>query len=327
MMDEARRLNNAEGLPASLQKAAKKLPSTALDLSTIPVMPVKKKGVIGGVDLSGSVEERENTVARILEAVPDTKKMYVTEEFINKVLNGSEDEQIAKAIVANFETYTSVLKKGNNTLEEYRLANKYVTLMMCGYDEHERYELTFPERHLDMLQKGFDKSQRCSRIWAYERGALVSNLIDQVNLPVALMHRSTFHKNIATLDAIANPPDSVTYKDIHPRERVAAASKLLDVLAPKEDPLSKAFESATDTGKSIIDILKENLALRVGQMHAEMENGTKTAAQTAAEPIIPKDVKNATDADSEDLVYDSRTNSYVSVEEAKRLGDQLQVGN
>ena len=135
---------------------------------------------------------------------------------------------VAEEFERNFVSYSKVLLEGKFKTTDYMNAIAYVTYKLLGNSNQDAYKLAFPDRHRDMVAKGYDAKKISSFVSNYHKGQLVSAILQQTIVPAFVLHQSKFHDAINTQHSIAMD-DTALNKD-----RVAAADSLIKALTPPQ---------------------------------------------------------------------------------------------
>lgn len=168
------------------------------------------------------------TQQEIISALPSHLKTAVTPQFVDKLNNIAADPMVAEEFERNFVSYSKVLLEGKFKTTDYMNAIAYVTYKLLGNSNQDAYKLAFPDRHRDMVAKGYDAKKISSFVSNYHKGQLVSAILQQTIVPAFVLHQSKFHDAINTQHAIAMD-DTALNKD-----RVAAADSLIKALTPPQ---------------------------------------------------------------------------------------------
>lgn len=165
----------------------------------------------------------------VQKAVPANLKNGITQQLVDNINNISNDPLTAQTIRENFISYTSVLKDGKFSTEQYMNAVAFVSYKLMGHTNQEAYFKTFPQRYQDMVSAGKTQKEISSFVSIYAKGKLVNLIMEQSLVPTWVLNADIFQKAINTQAEIMNDVG------VNPRDRVAAANSILTHLAkPKE---------------------------------------------------------------------------------------------
>jgi len=136
------------------------------------------------------------TIEEVRQALPVHLKSAATDNLVDALNTIPLDPEAAEAIRDNFISYTSVLREPRFKIEEYMNAIAYVTFKMMGYNNQESYARTFPDRYQNLIAKGTSGKDISSYVSAYNKGKLVTAVLEQAMIPVWLLNADNLQKAI-----------------------------------------------------------------------------------------------------------------------------------
>lgn len=168
------------------------------------------------------------TLDQVKSALPPGNRNNVTQDMVNQLNALSKDPEEARYIRENFMSFSQVRMEGKFRLGDYVQAVMYVSYKVMGKTNHDAYKLTFPDRYAAMVAAGKPQKDIASMITAYNKGALVTKVMERAIIPTWILNQDMFQAALQTQFEIMTDPD------INPRDRKAAANSLLTHLKKPE---------------------------------------------------------------------------------------------
>lgn len=213
----------------------------------------------------------------VQKALPANLKYSATQAIADALNNISNDPIVADNIRNNFVNYTSVLKDGKFTTEQYMNAVTYVSYKLMNYTNQEAYMRTFPTRYQDLLAAGRTKQEISSYVSAYHKGKLVNLILEQSLVPMWVLNQNYFQEAILTqVDIMRNSSSDKVRSD--------AANSLLTHLQKPKDAAPVVNIDIKDTG---MEALKQQLTLLAKAQREAIEDGT-SAREIAGTPLLKR---------------------------------------
>lgn len=213
----------------------------------------------------------------VQKALPANLKYSATQAIADALNNISNDPIVADNIRNNFVNYTSVLKDGKFTTEQYMNAVTYVSYKLMNYTNQEAYMRTFPTRYQDLLAAGRTKQEISSYVSAYHKGKLVNLILEQSLVPMWVLNQNYFQEAILTqVDIMRNSSSDKVRSD--------AANSLLTHLQKPKDAAPVVNIDIKDTG---MEALKQQLTLLAKAQREAIEDGT-SAREIAGTPLMKR---------------------------------------
>lgn len=217
------------------------------------------------------------TQAQVAAALPANLKGAATQSFVDKINNITTDPIFAETVRENFIHYTAVLKDGRFKTEDYLNAVLYVSFKLMNMSNNEAYMRTFPQRHADLVADGRSSSEISAYVSAYNKGKLVTMILEQSMVPTYVLNAHLHQKAVNTCAEIMEDPD------VSAKVRVEAANALLTHL--KRPEAIKNTLDITVNDVSGMTEMKEALRKLSAQQLELIENGV-TTRDIAAMPLI-----------------------------------------
>ena len=168
------------------------------------------------------------TLEQVKSSLPPGNRNNVTQDMVNQLNALSKDPEEAGYIRENFISFSQVLMEGKFRLGDYVQAVMYVSYKVMGKNNIDAYRLTFPDRHSAMVAAGKPQKDIASMVTAYNKGVLVSKVMERAIIPSWILNQDMFQAAIQTQYEIMTDPD------INARDRTAAANSLLTHLKKPE---------------------------------------------------------------------------------------------
>ena len=218
------------------------------------------------------------TLDQVKSALPPGNRNNVTQDMVNQLNALSKDPEEARYIRENFISFSQVLMEGKFRLGDYVQAVMYVSHKVMGKTNHDAYKLTFPDRYAAMVNSGKPQKDIASMITAYNKGALVTKVMERAIIPTWILNQDMFQAALQTQFEIMTDPD------INPRDRTAAANSLLTHLKKPEVHKSELkIDIAVNDGMAAMEKSLRELSQR--QLNMIEHDPNVTAGDIAAMPM------------------------------------------
>lgn len=190
--------------------------------------------------------------------LPARKKVKVSDDVLDMLRKGIDDENMWQVIEDNYLTYQSVFSSGRFSSEEYINAVKYVSVKLMGAKNVDAYRAVFPER-FERIVKQAEKSN-CKNpnnyidgfVSSYNKSLLVTRILEQSLIPSYVLNAPLHQKAINTLAEMVIDPK------VKGMARVKACEVLLNYTKPPETIRHQL--DLTDSGIDTVANLKDALA-------------------------------------------------------------------
>jgi hypothetical protein len=222
-------------------------------------------------------EEGALTAEQIKAVIPHKSKSMVTPDFVHTLNNLVDDPQARESFRENFLGFSDVLKDSNIGMKAYIQAVKYVSFKMMGMSNQEAWSKTFPERLARMQREGKSDVNIRASVCAYNRGKVVTQLLEQSLVPTHILNADVFQEAINTQARLMMTAKSE-------KVRSDAANSLMSHLKPPE-----AQKVKVDVGiqeDSSVIAMREALTDLVAAKRKSIEAGQMTAGEVAGSRII-----------------------------------------
>lgn len=224
------------------------------------------------------------TVAEVKEAVPKSLQVAITQQFVDKLNNVSNDPVYAEHIRNNFITYSYVLKEGKYKTESYLNAIVYVSYKLAGLSNRDAYIKTFPQRYAAVKAGLTTSTDLDAYVSAFHHGKLVTAILEQVLVPSWILNQDAYQKAINKQVELMNTAKSEKI------QCMAADSILTHLAKPQEKQGNVINIDARDSGG--IGELRDAL-VSLAQTQRDMIKGGMSPKKIAEQDII--DVKSEDD--------------------------------
>ncbi len=161
------------------------------------------------------------TLASVQESLPANHRQNITQDMVNQLNALSSDPEEARYIRENFVTFSQVLQEGRYKVGDYVRAVMYVSHKVMGKSNLDSYKATFPDRYQNMVNIGKATKDIASIVTAYNKGALVTKIMERAIVPTWILNQDHFQS------AINVQVQLMTDEDVSPKVRSDAANSLL----------------------------------------------------------------------------------------------------
>ena len=213
----------------------------------------------------------------LAEVMPKHMKTRVDDTVIATIEAMWDDEGMADSIRENMISYTSVLSDGKFKMEAYLTAVKYCTYKLIGDTNHTAFARTFPLKIATWLSEARPQKEIARYTTAYNQSKLVTLIMAQARMPVAILNADVYQETINAMAKIALD------KDVSPRDRVAAGNTLLTNLKPDVAKIELDVSIKTD---SIIQGLRDVTMAYAAKQLTSLKDGVYNASEIAHQPLI-----------------------------------------
>lgn len=138
------------------------------------------------------------TIEQVKSALPIGNRNNVSQDMVNQLNALSKDPEEARYIRENFVSFSQVLMEGKFRLGDYVQAVMFVSYKVMGKTNHDAYRLTFPDRHAAMVAAGKPQKDIASMITAYNKGLLVTKIMERAIIPTWILNQDMFQAALQT---------------------------------------------------------------------------------------------------------------------------------
>lgn len=218
------------------------------------------------------------TLEQVKSALPPGNRNNVTQDMVNQLNALSKDPEEARYIRENFVSFSNVLMEGRFRLGDYVQAVMFVSYKVMGKTNLDAYKLTFPDRHAAMVAAGKPQKDIASIVTAYNKGTLVTKIMERAIIPTWILNQDMFQA------AIQTQYELMTDTQVSDKVRCEAANSLLTHLKKPEVHKSELkIDIAVNDGMAA---LEKNLRELSRQQLNLIENDPNvTAGDIAAMPM------------------------------------------
>jgi hypothetical protein len=138
------------------------------------------------------------TLGQVQETLPANHRNNMTQDMVDQLNNLSVDPEEARYMRDNFVSYSQVLQEGRFKIGDYVKAVMYCSHKIMGKTNMASYIATFPERHNQMVQAGKAPNQISSIVTGYNKGALVTKIMERAIIPSWILNQDMFQSALNT---------------------------------------------------------------------------------------------------------------------------------
>lgn len=218
------------------------------------------------------------SLEQVKSALPPGNRNNVTQDMVNQLNALSKDPEEARYIRENFVSFSQVLMEGRFRLGDYVQAVMYVSYKVMGKTNNDAYKLTFPDRYQSMVASGKPQKDIASMITAYNKGVLVTKIMERAIIPTWILNQDMFQA------AIQTQYELMTDVQVSDKVRCEAANSLLTHLKKPEVHKSELkIDIAVNDGMAA---LEENLRrMSQAQLNLIEHDPNISAGDIAAMPM------------------------------------------
>jgi hypothetical protein len=218
------------------------------------------------------------TLEQVKGALPPGNRNNVTQDMVNQLNALSRDPEEARYIRENFISFSQVLMEGKFRLGDYVQAVMYVSYKVMGKTNQDAYKLTFPDRYAAMVAAGKPQKDIASIITAYNKGVLVTKIMERAIIPTWILNQDMFQA------ALQTQYELMTDNQVSDKVRCEAANSLLTHLKKPDVHKSELkIDIAMNDGMAA---LEENLRkISQKQLNLIEHDPSVSAGDIAAMPM------------------------------------------
>jgi hypothetical protein len=202
------------------------------------------------------------TLGAVRETLPAQHRQNITQDMVDQLNSLSKDPEESRYIRDNFVTFSQVLQEGRYKVGDYVRAVMYVSHKVMGKTNLDAYKTTFPDRHANMINAGKPAKDIASIVTAYNKGMLVTKIMERAMVPTWILNQDVFQEAINTQYGL------MMDTDVSPKVRSDAANSLLTHL--KKPEIANKAEIKIDIGlndgmaaleRSLVEMSRKQLQL------------------------------------------------------------------
>ena len=217
-------------------------------------------------------QEQQMSVEQFKQALPAKMKKSVSPQVVKAVIDMISDPNLHETFRENLIGYTNVINDGKHKLESYVNAVKYCTYKVMGKTNIDAYILTFPDRYNDFLARNVPAKDIASYVTAYNKGKLVSAIMEQSLIPSWILNQDLYQK---ALNVQAELMVSASSEKV----RTDAANSILTHLKMPEK--AKVELDVTSEASDAIKALRDSTMALVEMQQQQIREGKMTALGVA----------------------------------------------
>lgn len=161
------------------------------------------------------------TLDEVRNSLPANFRNNITEYMVDQLNSLSADPEEARYMRENFVSFSQVLMEGRYKVGDYVRAVMYVSHKVMGKSNMASYIATFPDRYQSMVNRNKEAKDISSIVTAYNKGALVTKVMERAIVPSWILNQGMFQK------ALQTQHDLMTSDDVSDKVRCEAANSLL----------------------------------------------------------------------------------------------------
>ena len=221
------------------------------------------------------------TVDEVRKALPPHLKSAATQSLVDSLNTIPVDPEAARSIRENFISFSNVLKDSRFKLEDYLNAVAYVSFRMMGHNNQESYARALPDRYQRLVAKGTSSKDIAAYVTAFNKGKLVTMLMEQAMIPVWLINQDAMQR------AINKQIDLMDSAKSEMVQHLAAKSLMETLKRPETKDVNINLGTVEDKGLEEMRQMMVSLAQRQQQL---IESGASTREIAHQKLIIDAEV-------------------------------------
>lgn len=217
------------------------------------------------------------TEEQFKQALPVAFRGNVNKDVMKSINDVLSDPNIAEQYRDNLVGYTNVIKEGKFKLESYVYAVKYVTQKLMGKSNTDAYIATFPDKYQDFVARNVSQKDIASYISAYNKGKLVSLIMEQALIPVWVGNQDLYQKAL-------NVQAELMMNAQSEKVRCEAANSILTQL--KQPDKTKITLDVSEEASDTMKALRDSTMALVAQQREMIQAGMTNAKEVAGTALI-----------------------------------------
>lgn len=230
-----------------------------------------------GFKLSNEVQAMMISKQELIDALPQQMRKGMNDATYATLAQALSDPDELQRFKENFISFSTALKDGKYSVQQYIDAVKYVSFKKMGLTNLESFRRTFPAKIKRYAAEG--KSDACinSFVSGYNQTKIVTRIFDQSMIPVHVLNQDAVQTAInALVKTIRTSKNDVAV--------VKAADSLLNHLKPPVETKVSLDIGVKET--PMLSELREESARLARQQQQMIESGMYTARQIAEMKVI-----------------------------------------
>lgn len=191
-----------------------------------------------------------------------------------------QDGALGPVLRENIIGYRSIIRGSRYSINDYVCACRFATMTTSGVSNQAAFEAIFPERAARL--RSVSNANLSQGVHAYKNSQLVRQLLEQFRVPLHILFQDK------RIDALNTLHELMGDDEVHPRDRVAAASALATHLAPPKETVQKV-EIVDNRVESTINALKQAISSMSSKQIIDIEDGTTTVKDVGQKRLVQYD--------------------------------------
>lgn len=214
------------------------------------------------------------TLGEVQASLPASYRNNMTQDMVNQLNALSKDPEEARIMRDNFITFAQVLQEGRFKVSEYVRAVMYVSYKLMGKSNLDAYKEALPERYANMINMGKAGKEISSIVSAYNKGLLVTKIMERSIVPVWVLNQDVFQA------AINTQYELMTDTNVSDKVRSDAANSLLTHLK-KPEAIKTELSIGFELNDGMAAIERELVAMSRQQLN-QIEHDPNVSANDVA---------------------------------------------
>ena len=217
------------------------------------------------------------SLEQLKKSLPAGVRKNVTTELLDKINDLLMDPDCVTSFKSNLLSYTSVMKDGRFKISQYINAVKYVSCKLLGMTNSRAWEVTFPNSHQRLIDKGAQRKDISAHVASYNKSKLVNLIYEQTLVPTYVLNADMYQDALnVQADLMMNVRSEKVKSD-------AANSLLTHLKRPEAQKLAIDVNVREDDS---IQALRESTLELVRQQRKMIEEGHCDAKAIAESQMI-----------------------------------------
>ena len=136
------------------------------------------------------------TYDELKNLVPKKQKSLITQTLVDTINSIASDDTIAEEFRQNFITHSMIINTGKYSMEEYKNAIHFVTMLLLETSDIDAYAKTFPKRYMKLVAKGLDRPAMGPYVSMYKNTHLVTKILEQTLVPSHILNAPLYQEAI-----------------------------------------------------------------------------------------------------------------------------------
>ena len=206
------------------------------------------------------------TTEQFRDVLPKSLRHRVSDKILDEINTAISDPDALDDFRDNILSYAGILQSNNGhfRLSSYINAVKFVSHVLIDNEDKPAFIKTFPDRYARFVKEGMTKKDIASRVGAYKRTKLVTEILRRTVVPIWLLNQRYIQEAINTQVEIMHTSES-------DKCRVDAANSILTHLKQPE-VMESTLNISVNRG-SVIEDYEAAMVRMVESQYELLENG------------------------------------------------------